>query len=155
LAADEHLFDWGAVLYFSRLGQLQYKSDGRLDPDRSPAVTVRVPRVRRGLLWTTGEVRFCPVPLNQFPELERLRRTFLRWFGKFPLVYDHRPGAENKFNYYLECSAVNYGQLRAFPTGLLALENGQYFISFRDTDFRVDKLCRTLALRGVTCAGQD
>lgn len=153
LTANEHMFDWGAALYFSSLGQLQYKSDGRIDSERSPVVTVNIPRVRRGILWTVGEVRFCPVPLSQFPELERLRRSFLRWFQNHPLIYDNHPAGEHRFDYYLEGTARNFGSIRAFPSGLAALENGQYFISRLDE--HPETVCRTLALRGVICADHD
>jgi len=33
LARNEHMFDWGAALYFS-LGRLHYKSDGSIDSER-------------------------------------------------------------------------------------------------------------------------
>src|SRR5262249_9224982 len=72
-APNEHIFDWGAVLHFSSLDQLHYMPDGSIDSERSPVVTVHTPQVRRGILWTVGEVRFCPVPLRQFAGLERLR----------------------------------------------------------------------------------
>lgn len=153
LTPVEHMFDWGAALYFSDLGQLQYKSDGSIDSERSPVVIVDIPRVRRGILWTVGEVRFCPVPLSRFPELERLRRSFLRWFQKHPLIYDNHPGGEHRFDYYLEGTARNFGPIRAFPSGLAALENEQYFISRLDE--RPETVCRTLALRGVICTDQD
>jgi hypothetical protein len=155
LAPNEHLFDWGAVLYFSSLGQLHHNSDGSIDSEHSPVVTVHVPQVRRGILWTVGEVRFCPVPLSQFPELERLRRSFLRWFEKCPLIYDHNPAGEHDFDYYLEGSAKNWGPIRALPSGLVALKNGQYFIARLETNGSLEKLCRTLALRGVICADRD
>ena len=137
------------------LGQLHCKSDGSIDSERSPVVTVHVPQVRRGILWTVGEVRFCPVPISQFPELERLRRSFLRWFEKHPLISDDHPADEHRFNYYLEGTARNWGPIRAFPSGLAALENGQYFISRLEGNDLLKKLCRTLALRGVICADQD
>jgi len=153
-APDEHMFDWGSALHYSSLGQLHFRSDGRIDSDHSPVVTVEIPRVCRGILWTVGEVRFCPVPLSQFPELERLRRSFLRWFQKHPLIYDPHPAGEHRFDYYLEGTTRNIaGPIRAFPSGLAALENGQYFISRLDK--QPDTLCRKLALRGVICANQD
>jgi hypothetical protein len=155
MSPNEHVFDWGAALYFSRLGQLHHKSDGSIDSERSPVVTVHVPQVRRGIFWTVGEVRFCPVPLGWFPELERLRRSFLRWFEKRPLIYDDHPAGEHQFDYYLEGSAKNWGPIRAFPSGLAALENGQYFISRLEPNVLLETLCRTLALRGVICADQD
>jgi hypothetical protein len=157
LAPNEHMFDWGATLYFSTLDQLHCKSDGSIDSERSPVVTVHVPRVRRGILWTVGEVRFCPVPLSRFPELERLRRSFLRWFKKHPVIHDNHPAGEHRFDYYLEGSVGSLmpGPIRAFPSGLAALENGQYFISRFDESWSLETLCRKLALRGVICADQD
>ena len=155
LAPNEHLFDWGAALHFSSFGQLHHNSDGSIDSERSPVVTVHIPQVRRGILWTVGEVRFCSVPLSQFPELERLRRSFLRWFEKCPLIYDHHPAGVHQFDYYLEGSAQNWGPIRAFPSGLVALKNSQYFISRLETNGSLEKLCRTLALRGVVCTDRD
>ena len=155
LAPNEHAFDWGAALYFSTVGQLHHKSDGSIDSERSPVVTVHVPQVRRGILWTVGEVRFCPVPLSRFPELERLRRSFLRWFKKFPLIYDHHPVGEHQFDYYLEGSAQNWGPIRGLPSGQIALENGQYFISRNASNVSLETLCRKLSLRGVICADKD
>ena len=156
LAPNVHMFDWGAALYFSSLGQLQYKSDGSIDSERSPVVAVDIPRVRRKILWTVGEVRFCPVPLSRFPELAHLRRSFLRWFQKHPLIYDNHRAGEHRFDYYLEGSVRTLmpGPIRAFPSGLAALENGQYFISRFDTG-SLEPLCRRLALRGVLCTDQD
>jgi len=155
LAPDEHTFDWGVALHFSSLGQLHFKSDGKIDSERSPVISVEVPRVCRGILWTVGEVRFCPVPLSRFPELERLRRSFLRWFRKYPLIHDDYPGSEHRFDYYLEGTARNWGPIRAFPSGLAALEAGQYLISRFDARGSQESLCRKLALRGVICADQD
>jgi hypothetical protein len=155
LAPNEHVFDWGVALYLASLGQLHYNSDGSIDSERSAVVTVHVPQVRRGILWTVGEVRFCPVPLSQFPELERLRRSFLRWFEGCALIYDHHPAGEHEFDYYLEGSAKNWGPIRAFPSGLVALKNGQYFISRLETNGSLENLRRKLALRGVICADRD
>jgi hypothetical protein len=155
LAPDEHPFDWGAALHYSSLGQPHLRSDGRIDSERSPVISVEIPRVCRGILWTVGEVRFCPVPLSQFPELERLRRSFLRWFQKHPLIYNNHPAGEHRFDYYLEGTARNWGPIRAFPSGLAALENGHYFISRLDASGSLESVCRKLALRGVICADQD
>ena len=155
-AASDKSEDLGArCSTFLSLDQLHYMPDGSIDSERSPVVTVHTPRVRRGILWTVGEVRFCPVPLRQFPGLERLRRSFLRWFEKCPLIYDHHPAGEHRFDYYLEGMARNSGPIRAFPSGLAALENGQYFVCRFDTNVLLETVCRTLALRGVICADQD
>lgn len=155
LAPNEHAFDWGTALYFASVGQLHHKPDGTIDSECSPVVTVHVPQVRRGILWTVGEVRFCPVPLSRFPELERLRRSFLRWIKKFPLIYDLHPAGEHRFDYYLEGSARNWGSIRGLPSGQIALENGQYFISRVESKGSLETLRRKLALRGVICADQD
>jgi|SRR5215470_861212 len=155
LPFNEDVFDWGAVLHFSGLGEFQLNPDGSIDADRSPVITVHLPKVRRGILWTVGEVRFCPVPLRQFPALQRLRTSFLRWFEQCPLIYDHHPSSANEFDYYLEGSARNWGPIRAFPSGLAALQNGQYFISRFETDGSLTTLCKKLALRDVTCADQN
>jgi hypothetical protein len=70
------------------------------------------------------------------------------------LIFDHHPAGEHRFDYYLEGTARNLGApIRAFPSGLAALENGQYFVSRLDGS--LEKLCRMLALRGVICADQD
>jgi hypothetical protein len=77
------------------------------------------------------------------------------WFKKCRLIYDHHPASEHRFDYYLEGSAKNWGPIRAFPSGLAALENGQYFVSRRETNGSLETLRRTLALRGVICTDQD
>src|SRR4051812_2972090 len=85
LPFHEHQYDWGAALYFSDLGELRRKPDGSTDDDHSPVVLIHTPATRRGILWTVGQVRFCPVPLSQFPDLQRLRTSFLHWFKQHPL----------------------------------------------------------------------
>jgi hypothetical protein len=152
LPMNEHAFDWGWTLHFPGLGELRRNPDGGVDGRRSPVVTIRPPRVRRGILWTVGEARFCPTPLRQFPDLQRLRRSFLQWFAQCPLIYDPHPSGPHQFDYFLEGSARSWGPIRAFPSGLAALQNGQYFVSNDETDGSLRKLCQALALRGMTCA---
>src|SRR5687768_15302439 len=48
----------GTVLSFGLHGQLSHRDDGSIDPHESPVATVFLPRVRRGRLWTVGEVHF-------------------------------------------------------------------------------------------------
>ena len=74
---------------------------------------------------------------------------------KSPLIYDDHPAGEHQFDYYLEGSAKNWEPIRAFPSGLAALENRQYFISRLEPNVLLETLCRKLALRGVICADQD
>jgi hypothetical protein len=155
LTAEEATFDWGVAFHFKSLGPLRQKPDGSVDSERSPIVTVNLPRVRRQILWTVGEVHFLAMPLSQFPELAKLRRSFLRWFEEFPLIYDHHPSGPHEFDYYLEGSAMNWGPIRAFPTGLSALKSERYFVSCRETDGSLSTLCKKLRLRGVTCSVTD
>ena len=155
LSFNEHSFDWGVALYFPHLGELRSGPDGSIDFEQSPVIAIHFPKVRRGILWTVGDVRFCPVPLSKFPELKRVRRAFLQWFEERPLIYDHHPSSAHSFDYFLEGSAKNWGPIRAFPTGLAALQKGHYFISQWETDGSLNTLCKTLALRGVTCSDSD
>jgi len=153
LRPTEEAFHWGAVLLYPSIGELKLDVDGTVDGQRSPVITVQVPKVRRGVFWTVGEVRFCPMPLEQFPELKALRRSFLQWMEQHPLIYDHHSDGPHEFDYYLEGSAKNWGPIRALPSGMSALKAEQYIVSRFDGS--LDKICKTLALRGVKCADSE
>ena len=142
----------GAVLSFPAYGPPSYRADGSIDPLASPVVTVFHPRVRRGQLWTVGEVHFLATPLRQrFPELYRVNSAFGKWLARLECVYSNkRP--ENPYNYYLEGSVGNYDPpVFAFASGLNALRNGRYFVADDDTEGRLDTICKALRLRGVEC----
>ena len=83
--------------------------------------------------------------------MAKMRRDFARWIAQFPIAYDPRRDAENTFAYYLEGGAANSGLLYGLPSGMGALEAGRYFVGERDTESRLDSVCRTLRLRGVEC----
>lgn len=153
LVPQEETFHWGSVLLYPSVGELKFASDGSVDAERSPVITVHVPKIRRGILWTVGEVRFCSMPLDQFPKLKALRRSFLRWIDQHPLIYDHHPNGPHEFDYYLEGSAKNRGAIRALPSGMSALRAERYFVSRLDGS--LDKVCKTLALRGIQCADSE
>lgn len=140
------------VLHFARMGALAYRADGRIDATRSPVVTVFSPQVKRGVLWTVGEVHFLASPLRSlFPELHRVGKDFARWLGGHDCVFSG-PSGPHEFNYYLEGSIRNYDSpVQAFPAALAALAQGQYFVAEEDNDVRLDQLCRALRLRGVAC----
>src|ERR1700682_5079285 len=53
----------GTLLHFGSLGSLSYCPDQTFDIRKSPLVTVVLPQVHRGSLWTVGEVHFLPSPL--------------------------------------------------------------------------------------------
>jgi hypothetical protein len=143
----------GATLYFKELGTLTYDVDGRIDSKSSPVVAVFLPQVRRGSLWTVGEVHFLATPLRQqFPDLHRISSAFSRWLATLPCVYTNKR-QDNEFSYYLEGSVKNFdAPVYAFGSGLSALQSGRYFVGERDNDRVLDSLCRALRLRGVQCA---
>lgn len=143
----------GIVLYFRHVGPLDIGLDqlGQAAVSRSPVVSLVLPQVRRGLLWTTGAASFLTMPVSRFPEMARLRRDFARWIGRFPLVYDPRRDADNEYAYYLEGGARNKGVLYGLPSGMTALAAGRYFVDALDTQARLDVVCKTLRLRGVEC----
>jgi len=151
----QHLFDWGIVLHFDGMGDLALSTDNLVVGEQSPVVTIRTPKIKRKILWTVGEVRFCFSPLARYPELQKLRRAFIRWFNQYPVVFDDHPSATNEFNYYLEGAAQNRGPITAFPSGLTAIKAGRYFVFHSETDDRLETLRKTLALRGVVCGDID
>ena len=143
----------GLVLSFPAYGPPAYREDGSIDPLASPVATVFLPRVRRGQLWTVGEVHFLATPLRQrFPELHKVNLAFGKWLARLECAYSNkRP--DNPYNYYLEGSVQNYDPpVFAFASGLSALRNGRYFVADDDTGGRLDDLCKALRLRGVDCA---
>ena len=140
------------VLYFRHLGPLVLKEDGFADGSRSPVVNLVLPVVRRHVLWTTGAVHFLTMPVSQFPEIAKIRRAFARWIEGHPLVYDPNRNAENPFAYYLEGAAANRGPIYGLRSGMVALSSGQYFVDDLDNDHVLDRVCRTLRLRGIPCA---
>ena len=145
--------DRSTVLYFKSAGPLVERTDGGIDASASPVATVFLPRVRRGVIWTVGEVHFLSTPLRpRFPKLHEVSATFSKWLSAQECVFLNTSTAANRFNYYLEGSVRNYDPpVFAFTTGLDAFADGQYFIGDDDNDHVLDKLCRTLRLRGIHC----
>lgn len=141
------------VLHFAHLGPIAYRADGQIDATHSPVVTVFSPKVRRGVLWTVGEVHFLASPLRSlFPELHRVGRDFARWLAGHECVFSSKSGP-HEFDYYLEGSVRNYDPpVQAFPEARAALAQGQYFVAEDDNGARLDQLCRALRLRGVDCS---
>jgi len=138
------------ALHFESLGSL-HDEQGNVDWKRSPVVTLFAPRQRRGVLWTAGEIHFLPTPLReQFPSLHRISRRLAAWLASFPRIFE-RPNNPGDWDYYLEGTLRNSDpSIFALPAAMTALRQGQYFVSDDDTDFLLDKLCKSLRLRGVT-----
>lgn len=142
----------GTILNFVNCGQLAYRDDGKIDPKLSPIATLIHPKVKRGILWTVGEIHFLATPLCQrFPELAKINLEFRKWLALLDCVFDAKR-SDNEFDYYLEGSVRNFDPpIYAFASGLAALKRGQYFIGDSDNDVRIATICRTLSLRGIEC----
>jgi hypothetical protein len=144
------------LLYFREFGALAYEQCGAPEPQvdsrRSPLVSVFAPRLRRGVLWTAGEVHFLATPLRQlYPQLHRVSQQFRKWLTDLPSVFS-RKVQQGEWDYYLEGSLRNYDpEIYAFPRAMEALRRGQYFISDGDTDGRIETVCRELRKRGIQC----
>ena len=143
----------GALFYFRDCGPLVMLDDGRIDTARSPLVSTFTPQVRRGVLWTAGEVHFPTTALQRAaPRLHKVSQELKRWFRKHEVVFDQGKCPRPEWAYLLEGSLQNYdGPIYALPTGLEALEAGRYFVAQDDGDSRLDKLCKSLRLRGIDC----
>jgi len=144
----------GVTLYFKDVGPLSFAPDGSFDPKGSPVATVLLPQVRRGVLWTVGEVQFLPTPIRTlFPELHKVSSTFSKWLRGFECIYSNEK-SENLFAYHLEGTVKNFDSpIYAFQTGLRALQSGRYFVGGNDNSHMLETLCRALKLRGTVCAG--
>jgi hypothetical protein len=149
---EETLTERGVVLYFKHMGPLALREDGSADGARSPVVNLVLPIVRWRVLWTTGAVHFLTMPVSQFPELAKIRKSFGRWIESQSLAYSPNRNVENPFAYFLMGGAPNRGVLYGLPSAMAALSRGQYFVDETDNDFVLDRVRRTLRLRGVDCA---
>jgi len=134
----------GSLFYFREFGSL--------DPDakKSPVVNVFLPVQKRGILTTIGEVHFLATPLSAFPGLNKINKRFREWLEDNPRVYSHHPDFAHEWDYFFEGSAKNWdSDIRALPAGMAALQRGSYFVAGDDNDTVLDRVCRTLELRGV------
>jgi len=145
--------DRSTVLYFRECGPLLYEPGGRIDSKASPVATIFHPRVRRGALWTVGEVHFLATPLRQrYPALHKASKALSNWLAGNRCVHSQEQ-ADDQFTYYLEGSVRNYDSpVFALASGLSALEAQRYFVAEDDTESRLETICRHLRLRGVECS---
>jgi hypothetical protein len=143
----------GILLHFRECGKVSYEPDGSMIVDESPLATLFLPRIRRGVLWTVGELHFLSrrTP-ERFPDLAKVSSAFSRWLNRLPCVYSNKISV-NEFSYFLEGSVKNYhAPVYAFESGLDALRSGRYFVGDGDNEFVLDRLCQILRLRGTDCA---
>ncbi len=150
----------GAALLFRQFGPLAMTTANEADPKRSPVVLVVVPQVKRGILWTAGEVQFLPERMrSSFPGLQKVLKSFRDWLTGFPVVFRQPRLPETSggsWDYYLEGGLRNVSdEVFALPTGMAALERGQYFVWQGDSQSRHDALLKQLRLRGVPGAEHD
>jgi hypothetical protein len=155
--AEEIALPRGVAFHFRQFADLVVADDNSVDVHRSPLVTVFVPQVRRGIVWTVGEVHFWATPLRQlFPSLHGLSRAFASWLRQFECVFAKGQSRHPEWEYHLEGSVRNSDPaIFALPSGLEALNSGRYFVDHRDTDRVLDTLCRALRLRGISCEATD
>lgn len=117
-------------------------------------VNVVLPSQRCGLLTTVGEVHFLATPLSAFPQLNRVSKQFRGWLRQHPCIHSHRQGFTGEWNYFLEGSVRNLdSEIFALPSGLAALQRGDYFVSADDSERTLDLVCRRLRLRDVPLVG--
>lgn len=134
----------GILFYFRGFGLLDS------DPKKSPLVNVFLPTRKRGVLTSIGEVHFLTTPLTAFPELNKINKRFREWLSRNPCVFSHSPSFRHEWDYFLEGSVRNWDPpIFALPSGMIALENGCYFVAAEDSDSTLDRVCRALELRGV------
>jgi hypothetical protein len=141
----------GHLLHFRELGPLAMEAGHPVAP-RSPVVSVLPPRVRRGILWTVGEVHFLATPLRQlFPGLQRVSLAFRKWLARHECVYPGPHPEVSEWAYHLEGSVQNHDSpIYAFPSGSEALRKGQYFVGDDDNELVLDQVCAALRLRGLS-----
>jgi len=141
---SESKHEAGSTFYFRDFGPLDP------DPSRSPLVSVFVPKRKRGVLTTIGEVHFLATPLSAFPGLNKVNKRFRDWLRELPCVYSHRADFVHEWDYFLEGSACNWdSDIFVLPDGMVMLKLGAYFVAQCDHSPTLDLVCRKLELRGV------
>jgi hypothetical protein len=143
----------GVLFYFDVLGPIEADEQGRFSVHSSPMVNVFLPKTRRGVLWTAGEVHFLTkrsAPAGK--AMQSIHRRFQRWLTTFTQVYGSGTAPDLEMSYYLEGSVRNFAsRVVALPDGLSALHDGKFIVLDQDNEAVLDKLCRTLRLRGIEC----
>jgi hypothetical protein len=138
------------VLFSPNFGALGRLPDGAIDFEASPIISLFLPKVRRGALWTVREVYFNSKSLpRRFPQLHKVNLELSRWLAGFERV--HPWGKQDApYSYYLKGDVRNFDSpVFALPSGLASLGHGRYFVGNSDTERRLDPICKYLKLRGV------
>ena len=139
------------MLIFDEYGSLERDTEGAPDAKSSPVVSLFLPRLSHGGLRTMGEVHFLTTPISKIPAMAAASRRFGRWINSLE-GGERWPREGSPYSYYLEGSIQNIApEIYALPSGLIDLENQNYFISDRDSKSDLTTLCKKLRLRGVDC----
>jgi hypothetical protein len=147
---DSHLLVDASVsgqerVWFKDLGELGDSLDD------SPVVLIDAPRQIANGLWTIGRLTFTPTGCrSRFPGLYAMLRRVRARLESETVVWSHRSPAEGQFNYFLEGTVRNHDYvLYGFPSALRSLQSGVYFVDCDETPGTMERLRRTLRLRGV------
>lgn len=145
--------DGFVALHFENAGALVFDENRRIDPKQSPVVTLFEPSVVRDALWTVGEVHFLSQHIRQrFPSLAHLQTRFAKWLRGNRIVWDQRRNEADGFGYFLEGGIKNLAdQIYALPSGSAAYDTGRYFIGHQESEIALNRICKSLRLRGVEC----
>jgi hypothetical protein len=140
----------GLVFYFREFGPLaMHDHSNKPDPYKSPIVSIILPKIVKGKIWTVGEVHFLSTPLKElYAPLHKISLDFKRWLTRQECVFSNKPGDELPFGYYFGGDIMNFDSpVYSFPSGIEALSHGQFFISANLTG--IDNLCQRMRLLGI------
>jgi hypothetical protein len=138
-------------LHFAACGGLAYVPGTRdIAVANSPIASLLPPERIAEVLWTAGELHILATPLRErFPQLDAVNHRFARWLHRFERVFD-RPGKSGEWDFFLEGNLRNYDlPIYALPEAIDALRAGQYFVEHGMSGDGLNRLLRTLELRGV------
>lgn len=111
----------------------QQETPGRkiVDSNKTPSAGLRLPELREGRYWVSGELWFPTINLRKkFPELAKICGRFERWIRKFPCVFDNRkPVTEGLFlNQIAQADIVKC--INSLPRAYQLLEDGEYMSDY-------------------------
>ncbi|QIG81591.1 hypothetical protein [Stakelama tenebrarum] len=141
------------ALHFESAGALVLDQNRRIDPKQSSVVTLFEPGVVRDARWTVGEVHFLSQHIRQrFPSLAHVQTRFAKWLRGNRIVWDQRSSEADGFGYFLEGGIKNLAErIYALPSGSAAYDAGRYLIGHHESEIALDRICKSLRLRGVEC----
>jgi len=125
--------------FFTRIEQ--QKSPGRpiVDSNKTPSAGLRLPELRDGRYWVSGELWFPTINLRiTCPELAKICGRFERWIRKFPCVFDNRKVATQGLFLDQIAQADIVKCINALPEAYSLLENGHKMFDFMVSPGRIE-----------------